>query len=97
MAHRTCPACSQPTIPIAGLLVAHARCPNCDSLVGPHWFFGSLFFLVILIATFASSIAVLSQFGIYAAILWFSFPIGAIGYLKARFSPLVSKHEKLQP
>ena len=55
------------------------------------------FFVVIFAITFVSTVAVLAQFGIYAAILWFSFPIGAIGYLKARFSPLETKHVKPEP
>jgi hypothetical protein len=41
--------------------------------------------------TSLSTIAVLAQFGIYAALLWFPFPVGALGYLKARFSPLEVK------
>jgi hypothetical protein len=93
--HRICPACSEKSIPISELLLSHATCPNCKNLVGPHWFFGSAFYAIILLVTVVSTIIVLAQFGIYAAILWFSFPIGAIGYLKARFSPLVTKQRKL--
>ena len=97
MSHRVCPACAQPAIPISGLLVSNVRCPNCGKTIGPHWFFGMAFFVVIFAITFVSTVAVLAQFGIYAAILWFSFPIGAIGYLKARFSPLETKHVKPEP
>lgn len=73
------------------MLLAHATCPNCRALVGPHWTLGTVFFLVILGVTVLTTIMVLAQFGIYAAILWFSFPIGALGYIKARFAPLVVK------
>ncbi len=97
MSTRICPTCSQESIPISELLLSHARCPYCNSLVGPHWFFGTIFFVIIFLVTMASTIAVLALFGIYAAILWFSFPIGAIGYLKARFSPLETKQVKLEP
>ncbi len=97
MSHRVCPACAQPAIPISGLLMSNVRCPNCGKMIGPHWFFGMAFFVVIFAITFVSTVAVLAQFGIYAAILWFSFPIGAIGYLKARFSPLEIKHVKPEP
>jgi len=77
------------------LLMSNAVCPNCRALVGPHWLFSSAFFIVILVVTLASTVAVLSQFGIYAAVLWFSFPIGTIGYIKARFSPLETKQADL--
>jgi hypothetical protein len=33
---------------------------------------------------------VLSLFGIYAVIVWFVFPVGAIGWLRARFCPLTA-------
>lgn len=91
MAVRSCPNCAQPSIEVSDLLVSNARCPNCGSIVGPHWLIGSLFAIVILLVTVGTTIAVLAQFGVYAAILWFSFPIGAIGFLKARFSPLQVK------
>lgn len=91
MSHRTCPSCSERSIPISSMLTSNAHCPNCNSLVGPHWLFGSGFYAIIFLVTFTTTAIVLSQFGIYAAILWFSFPIGAIGYLKAKFSPLEAK------
>jgi hypothetical protein len=47
--------------------------------------------LLTLLVTSLSTIAVVAQFGIYAALLWFPFPVGALGYLKARFSPLEVK------
>ena len=97
MTHRVCPACEQEAIRISDLLLSNVRCPNCGKTVGPHWFFGMAFFVIIFAITLVSTIAVLAQFGIYAAILWFSFPIGAIGYLKARFSPLDIKHVKSEP
>ena len=97
MPNRTCPNCSQPAIAVSRLLMSDAECPNCRALVGPHWLFGTVFYIIIFAVTLGTTIAVLSQFGIYAAVLWFSFPIGAIGYLKARFSPLVTKHANLGP
>jgi hypothetical protein len=38
--------------------------------------------------TVITSYMVLSMYGVYAVIIWFAFPIGAIGYIKARFCPL---------
>ncbi len=92
MPNRICPVCSQPSIPVSELLVSNARCPNCHSAVGVHWLFGSVFFVIIFAVAAISTFLVLARFGVFAAILWFSFPIGAIGYLKARFSPLQRKN-----
>ena len=92
MANRTCPNCQQASIPVAELLVTHATCPNCRAIVGPHWSLAAISFIVIFTVTIIATIVVLAQFGIYAAILFFSFPIGALGYLKARFAPLVVKN-----
>ena len=98
MLNRNCPVCSQPSIPISDLLVSNnAKCPNCGSTIGIHWLFGSFFWVVIFAVTAISTLLVLGRFGIFAAILWFSFPVGAIGYLKARFSPLRRKDASQLP
>lgn len=46
---------------------------------------------MIFAVTAVSSIAVLAQQGIYTALLWAPFPIGAIGYVNARYFPLGTK------
>ena len=97
MPNRVCPACLQPSISVSELLVSSARCSNCGSTIGVHWFFGTFFYVVIFAATAISTFLVLTRFGVFAAILWFSFPIGAIGYLKARFSPLQRKDPASMP
>lgn len=51
--------------------------------------------LAIIAVTIGTSVMVLTLFGIYAVILWFAFPIGAIGYLKARFCPLVAEQPRV--
>jgi hypothetical protein len=43
--------------------------------------------------TLTTTTMVLMQSGLYAAILWFPFPIGSLSYIKARFSPLETKEE----
>jgi hypothetical protein len=91
---RSCPNCSAPAIPIRELLFGICRCPNCKVGVRVHRVASALFSLAIIVVTIATSIAVLSLFGIYAVILWFAFPIGAIGYLKARFCPLVAVYSR---
>ena len=97
MPNRICPVCSQPSIEISELLVSNAVCPNCHSTIGVHWLFGGFFYVLIFAVAGISTLLVLARFGIFAAILWFSFPIGAIGYLKARFSPLQRKDSPQLP
>ena len=97
MAHRNCPSCGQKTIPLSELLVSDTRCAGCGSVVGPQRLIGALFFVVTAAATAVSTLAVLAQFGLYAAIFWFSVPIGAIGYLRARLSPLISRQTDPSP
>ena len=91
MPNRICPVCSQPSLQVSELLVSNARCLNCGATVGVHWLFGSIFYVIIFAVAGISTLLVLARFGVFAAILRFSFPIGAIGYLKARFSPLQRK------
>jgi hypothetical protein len=57
--------------------------------------FRAVFFVVILAVTLLTGLFVLVDQGIYAAILMISLPIGAIGFIKARFCPLVVR--KRQP
>ena len=71
------------------LILSDAYCQNCQSRVGIQWFFRITFFLVTLIATVAVGLIVLVAEGLYAALLVISVPIGAIGFIKARFCPLV--------
>lgn len=93
---RQCPACSRNTIPVSGLIVSHADCVHCHSLVGVHWLFAAGFFVVIFAVTLVSTLAVLAQQGVYAALIWLPFPIGALGYVKARFCPLEVKAARKQ-
>lgn len=85
---RTCPNCSIASISTTDLLVGSVRCPACSARIGMNRFIALLFSILIVVVTVATSYMVLSLFGIYAVIVWFVFPVGAIGYLRARFSPL---------
>jgi len=76
------------------LLVSNVDCPICGAFVGVQRFYKAVFFLVIFSITAPSTIAVLAQQGVYAALLWIPFPIGAIGYLKARFCPPETKRKR---
>ena len=91
---RVCPNCSQRSIPAAELLVGESRCRACGKTVRANRAVSFLFSILILVVTLVTSYMVLSLFGIYAVIVWFIFPIGAIGYLRARFCPLTVKPEK---
>ena len=82
---RICPNCSVRAIPVSELLFGVCHC-RLDVRV--NRLASILFSLVIVVVTVATSLMVLSLFGVYAVILWFAFPIGAIGYLKARYCPL---------
>ena len=62
-----------------------------------HWFYRAAFFIVILLITAPSTFAIFIQQGVYAALLWAPFPIGALGYVKARFCPLEAKRHRDDP
>ena len=91
---RTCPNCSARSIPVADLLFGAYQCPMCRLNVRVNRLFSVLFSFVIVVVTVGTSIMVLTMFGIYAVILWFAFPMGAIAYLKARFCPLVAEQPR---
>ena len=92
--NRKCPNCSHESVSISGLIVSDVVCANCGQLVGVHWLYRSLFFAVILITAAVTVLVVLVEQGLYAALLMISVPIGALGYIKARFCPLVAKRRK---
>ena len=88
---RSCPNCSKQTIAASALIASSCFCSNCGSLVGVHWFWRTGFVIATLIIAVPTTVAVFAQQGIYAALLWAPFPIGALGYLKARYCPLQTK------
>ena len=85
---RSCPNCSAVSISTSELLVGTVRCSVCAAHVGLNRFVSFLFSILIVVVTVVTSLMVLSLYGIYAVIVWFVFPVGAIGYLRARFGPL---------
>ena len=91
--NRKCPGCSEESVSVSGLILSDVFCTNCGQLVGVQWVLKTIFFLVILIATIALGIVVLEDQGLYAALLMISLPIGAIGYIKARYCPLVVRKQ----
>jgi len=75
-------------VPVASVLFARYRCPNCKSLVGISTVPAAIVNALILIATVITTGMVFLQSGLYAAIVWLPFPVGALSYLKARFCSL---------
>jgi hypothetical protein len=43
------------------------------------------------LVTVATTFVVLVELGFYGALIWFSVPVGALSYIKARFGPLEVK------
>ncbi len=60
-------------------------------MVGVKWIFRAIFFVVILVTTIILGFVVLIDQGLYAALLMISLPIGALGFIKARYCPLVAR------
>ena len=68
-------------------------CRVCGKRIGVHWVFRSLFFVLIFVAAAGTGLIVYVDQGFYAALLFVSVPIGALGYIKARFAPLVVRQD----
>jgi hypothetical protein len=87
--NRTCPGCSERTIPVKRLLLANVHwCGVCGSQVKAQWLYGAIFNILIVVVTLFSTIVVHFGHGFYAAMLLLPLPLGAIGYLKARYCQL---------
>lgn len=91
---RRCPGCSSESIPVSELILSDAVCPRCREHVAVHWLFRAVFFPVTLLATLILGFVVAMDQGLYAALLIVSVPIGAIGFIKARFCPLVIRRPR---
>ena len=91
---RKCPNCSTESISVSELIVSSALCSTCGELIGVHWLFRAIFFVIIFVATLVTTVIVLADQGLYAALLMISVPIGVIGYIKARFCPLETKRRR---
>ncbi len=91
---RECPVCSEPTISVSEILLSHSQCASCRSVVGVHWLASAIFSIVVTIVTLVTTLMVFLQMDLYAAILWFPFPIGSLSYVKARLCPLEEKQAR---
>ena len=95
--NRRCPGCSRESIPVSELILSDAECLRCHQRIGVQWLFRAFFFVVTFAATAVTAIVVLADQGLYAALLMISVPIGAIGFIKARYSPLVVRRNQPPP
>ncbi len=75
-------------MPVTAVLFAEFRCPNCSGFLRVSRYQAAIFNLLILVVTLATSGMIFLQAGLYAAIVWLPFPIGALSYVKARFCRL---------
>lgn len=88
---RKCPNCSASTISVDRILFGNCRCETCGKVIGVHRIATRLFSVLILIVTSVTTFLVFLQMGFFAALVWFSLPIGAVSFIKARYSPLETK------
>jgi hypothetical protein len=88
---RICPACSKRSLPVSNLLFGDAQCASCKNFSGVHWIASTSFAVAIFIVTAFTSLLVLTQSGLYAALIWLPFPIGALSFLKAWLCPLQAR------
>lgn len=86
--HRSCPNCAERTVPVSGLLFSPTRCPHCAKFVRVARLPAAVVNLLILVVTIVTTGMVFLQAGLYGAIVWLPFPIGALSYVKARFLTL---------
>jgi uncharacterized protein (DUF983 family) len=89
--YKSCPSCSDGSIAVTAVMFSDVECTSCGSRIGIHWAAAAFFSTIIFVITVLSTFVMYLQFDLFAAIVWFSFPIGALGYVKARFSPLQIK------
>jgi ABC-type methionine transport system permease subunit len=52
-----------------------------------------VFNILTLIVTSVTTLIVFLQLGLYAAIVWLPFPMGALSYIKGRFGSLETKNQ----
>ena len=88
---RTCPNCTRKSVSLQDLLFGDSRCTNCRRIIGVHRVAALVSSIVIFSITTVTTLVVFIELGLYAALLWFTFPVGALSYLKARFCPLVAR------
>lgn len=82
------------SITVSDILFSNTHCTSGNELVGVHRSVTAAFSFVILVVAVFTTLLVYLKLGKWTALVWFTVPIGAISYLKARFGPLQVKATK---
>lgn len=93
---RNCPNCSGQTISVRELLFGDCRCRSCLRVIGVHRVASVMASIVIFTVAVLTTLIVLIELDLWAALLWFTLPVGALSYVKARFCPLETRPESHQ-
>ena len=88
---RKCPNCSSETISVRELLFGDCRCKSCLRIIGVRRIVSAIASFVIFAVAIATTLVVLVALDLWAALLWFTLPVGALSYVKARFCPLEAR------
>ncbi len=91
--NRACPKCASRSVSTKELLFGNCRCGSCRCIVGVRRFAAARANAVIFTVAVVTTLVVFIDQGLYAALLWFTLPVGALSYVKARFCPLEIKPE----
>lgn len=91
--NRKCPNCSGNTISVRELLFGDCRCKSCLRIIGVHRIASAFASFIIFTVAIVTTLIVFIELDLWAALLWFTLPVGALSYVKARFCPLQIKPE----
>ncbi len=91
--NRNCPNCSSSTISITELLFGDCRCKSCLRVIGVPRIVSAIASFVIFSVAIVTTLIVFVALDMWAALLWFTLPVGALSYIKARFCPLRVKEK----
>ncbi len=94
---RKCPGCSSDTISVKELLFGDCRCKSCRQVIGVHRVASVFASFAIFTVAIVTTLIVLIELDLWAALLWFTLPVGALSYVKARFCPLQIKPGSHRP
>ena len=91
--NRKCPNCSSKTVSVRELLFGDCRCKSCLRVIGVRRIVSAIASFVIFAVAIVTTLIVFIELDLWAALLWFTLPVGALSYVKARFCPLEVRPE----
>ena len=74
--------------------MGNCECPKCRSIIGAHTIVAAITYPAIVFAAMLWTVVVYKAFGYIYAIVLFPVPIGALGYIVARYSKLQIKRRR---